>query len=151
MKLQNLIHIVIGIVCIGLLPGAKATPEMALAGFNTADGDHALFSITTGIANTSVGWYSLFANTDGSFNTAVGAGTLVLNIGDQTTGEGLKNTAVGAVALLFNTTGSSNTALGALALENNTSGGGSTGCRYWSAPAEHRPGQQHSHRVFRAH
>ena len=24
MKLQNLIHIVIGIVCIGLLPGAKA-------------------------------------------------------------------------------------------------------------------------------
>jgi hypothetical protein len=103
-----------------------AAPEMALAGFNTADGDHALFSITTGIANTAVGWYSLFANTDGSFNTAVGAGTLVLNIGDQTTGEGLENTAVGAAALLFNTTGSSNTALGVLALENNTSGIGST-------------------------
>jgi hypothetical protein len=103
-----------------------AAPELALAGFNTADGDHALFSITTGIANTAVGWYSLFANTDGSWNTAVGAGTLVLNIGDQTTGEGLENTAVGAAALLFNTTGSNNTALGVLALENNTSGGGST-------------------------
>jgi hypothetical protein len=101
-------------------------PELALAGFNTADGDHALFSITTGIANTAVGWYSLFANTDGSFNTAVGAGTLVLNTGDQTTGEGLENTAVGAAALLFNTTGSNNTAVGVLALENNTSGGGST-------------------------
>jgi hypothetical protein len=32
-----------------------AAPEMALAGFNTADGDHALFSITTGVANTAVG------------------------------------------------------------------------------------------------
>jgi hypothetical protein len=103
-----------------------AAPEMALAGFNTADGDHALFSITTGVANTAVGWYSLFANTDGSFNTAVGAGTLILNIGDQTTGEGLDNTAVGAAALLFNTTGSSNTGLGVLALENNNSGGGNT-------------------------
>jgi hypothetical protein len=103
-----------------------AAPEMALAGFNTADGDHALFSITTGVANTAVGWYSLFANTDGSFNTGVGAGTLLLNIGDQTTGEGLKNTAVGAVALLFNTTGSENTALGVLALENNNSGSGNT-------------------------
>ena len=75
MKLQNLIHILIGIVCIGLLPKAQAAPETALPGFNTADGDHALFSITTGVGNAAVGWYSLFSNTDGSFNTAIGAGT----------------------------------------------------------------------------
>ena len=77
-------------------------PATALAGFNTADGDHALFNITTGVANTAVGWYSLFANTDGSFNTGLGAGTLVLNVGDQNTGAGTENTAVGTAALLFN-------------------------------------------------
>jgi hypothetical protein len=74
-------------------PGrAPSAPEIALAGFNTADGDHALFSITTGVANSAFGWYSLFSNTGGSFNTGVGAGTLLLNIGDQTTGDGLENT-----------------------------------------------------------
>ena len=39
MKLQNLIHIVIGIVCIGLLPGAKAlspAPDGGYPGGNTA-------------------------------------------------------------------------------------------------------------------
>lgn len=103
-----------------------AAPELALAGFNTADGANALANVTTGVANSAFGWFSLFSDTDGSFNTAVGAGTLVLNTGDQTTGEGLENTAVGAAALLFNTTGSLNTAVGVLALENNTSGSGST-------------------------
>ena len=34
--------------------------------FNTADGDHALLSNTTGFGNSAFGWYALFANTDGS-------------------------------------------------------------------------------------
>ena len=49
---------------------APSAPQIALAGFNTADGDHALFNVTTGSANTAVGWSSLFSNTDGSYNTA---------------------------------------------------------------------------------
>jgi hypothetical protein len=102
-----------------LLPKAQATP---LFGFNTADGQNALSSVTTGVANTGIGWFSLKSDTDGSFNTAVGAGTLLLNIGDQSTGEGVENTAVGATALLFNTTGSENTANGTAALQNNTTG-----------------------------
>jgi hypothetical protein len=125
MKLQNLIHILTGIVCIGLLPRAQAVvppPDGGYPNFNTAEGQNALFSLTTGVANTAVGWFSLESNTDGSFNTGVGAGTLLFNIGDQTTGEGAANTAIGAAALLFNTTGFNNTAVGATALLNNTEG-----------------------------
>jgi hypothetical protein len=113
--------------CFALLPEAQAAPEKApvapetaLSGFNTADGDHALFSLTTGVANAAFGWYSLFSNTDGSFNTAVGAGTLLFNVGDQSTSEGVQNTALGAAALLSNTTGTQNTANGAFALFSNT-------------------------------
>jgi Chaperone of endosialidase len=97
-------------------------PDGGYPGFNTAEGQNALSSVTTGVANTGIGWFSLKSDTDGSFNTGVGAGTLVLNIGNQSTGEGVQNTAVGTAALLFNTTGSENTALGASALLNNTTG-----------------------------
>jgi Chaperone of endosialidase len=114
--------ITIALFCLGLLPKAQATPETALPNFNTADGQNALASVTTGAANTAVGWFSLFSNTDGSFNTAVGAGTLLFNVGDQTTGAGVENTATGTAALLFNTTGAFNTAVGATALSNNTEG-----------------------------
>ena len=113
------------LACFALLPGAQAVmppPDGGYPGFNAAEGQNALFSLTTGVANTGVGWYSLFSNTDGSYNTAVGAGTLLFNIGDQTTFEGVDNTAVGAAALLFNTTGTDNTATGAVALLNNTGG-----------------------------
>jgi hypothetical protein len=107
------------LVCFGLLPQGQATPDPgSVDPFNTADGDHALFSNTTGAANAAFGWYALFANTDGSFNTAVGAGALDLNNGNS-------NTAVGTAALLLNT-GSDNTAVGTAALENNTVDGGNT-------------------------
>src|SRR6266511_3235918 len=94
-------------------------PDGGYPNFNTAEGDKALFSLTTGVANTAVGWFSLFTNTDGSFNTGVGAGTLLFNVGTQSTHEGVENTAIGTAALLFNTTGSLNTAVGSAALLNN--------------------------------
>jgi hypothetical protein len=47
MKLQNLIHILIGIVCIGLLPGAKAVAALP-DGDNTGEGQNALLNLTTG-------------------------------------------------------------------------------------------------------
>jgi len=97
-------------------------PDGGYPGFNTAEGQKALFSLTTGVGNTAVGWYSLFSNTDGSFNTALGAGTLLFNIGDQNTSEGTQNTAIGTAALLFNTEGSNNTAVGVGALLSNTTG-----------------------------
>ncbi len=122
MKLQNLIHIVIGIVCIGVFPNAQAVspaPDGGYPGFTTAEGTKALQSLTTGSGNTAVGWYSLFSNAGGSFNTAIGAGTLLASTADE-------NTATGAGALLSNTTGPGNTANGAFALFSNTTGGFNT-------------------------
>jgi hypothetical protein len=116
---------VAGIACFALLPIARAVvpaPDGGYPAFNTAEGTNALKNLTTGVANTALGWFSLFSNTDGSFNTGVGAGTLVLNVGNQSTGEGVDNTAVGAVALFLNATGSNNTAVGTATLVNNSTG-----------------------------
>jgi len=106
-------------VCFELLAGnafaVVPAPDGGYPGFTTAEGQNAIFSLTTGSANTAVGWYSLFSNTVGSFNTATGAGALLFNTADA-------NTAFGTAALLFNTTGSNNTAVGTTALLNNTIG-----------------------------
>jgi len=118
MKLQNLIHILMGIVCIGLLQRAHAVvpaPDGGYPNFTTAEGTNALLNLTSGAANTGLGWSSLLNVTTGSFNTGVGAGALALNNGDS-------NTATGAATLLLNTTGSHNTANGTAALLNNTTG-----------------------------
>jgi uncharacterized coiled-coil protein SlyX len=124
MKPQNLVHILIVIVCIGLLSNAQAVnpaPDGFYPGFNTAEGQNALLSldVTNGFANTAVGWFSLSSNIEGDFNTATGVGALLFNTADQ-------NTAFGAAALLFNTIGAQNTAVGAAALLNNTEGDNNT-------------------------
>jgi hypothetical protein len=110
------------LICVATLPGAHAVsppPDGGYPNFNTAEGQSALFSLTTGSANTAVGWFSLSTNAAGSFNTATGAGSLLFNTADQ-------NTAFGAAALLFNATGINNTAVGAAALSSNTTGEGNT-------------------------
>jgi hypothetical protein len=129
MKVQNLIHILIGIVCIDFLPRAQAVvpaPDGGYPGGNTAEGESALLHLTTGTYNTALGFLALRRNTDGQFNTGVGAGTLVFNRGDQSRVEGVQNTAIGAAALLRNTTGGFNTANGVAALFNNTTGSANT-------------------------
>jgi len=100
----------------GPMPFAKGVvppPDGGYPNFTTAEGQNALFTLTSGAANTAVGWFSLKSVTTGSFNTGVGAGTLLLNTGDA-------NTATGTAALLFNTTGFNDTAVGAAALLHNT-------------------------------
>lgn len=97
-------------------------PDGGYPGGNTAEGQNALWSLTTGTFNTAVGWFSLRSNTEGQFNTAVGAGALFFNAGDQSTEEGFVNTAIGAGALFSNTNGFSNTATGSFALFNNVGG-----------------------------
>jgi hypothetical protein len=133
MKKRYIIAVFSALACFALLPIAQAapapeTPDPGAVGgsLNTADGANALAAVTTGFADSAFGWFALRSNIDGTFNTAVGAGTLVLNVGDQTTGDGLENTAVGAVALFLNTTGSNNTAVGAAALLNNADGSSNT-------------------------
>ena len=108
--------------CIALSPMAMAVvppPDGGYPGGNTAEGQNALFSLTTGGFNTAVGFLSLRSDTTGQLNTAIGAGTLLANTADL-------NTATGAGALLSNTTGSNNTANGAFALFSNTEGGANT-------------------------
>lgn len=107
---------------VGLLPNTKGVspaPDGGYPGGNTAEGQNALLSLTTGTYNTAVGLFSLLSNTEGGFNTAVGAGTLLANNAQQ-------NTAIGAGALLSNDTGVKNTANGTFALFNNTSGDSNT-------------------------
>ena len=119
----------LSLTCFVFLPSGHAvvpSPDGGYPGFNTAEGTNALKNLSTGVGNAAIGWFSLFSNTDGSFNTALGAGTLLFNIGNQSTSEGVENTAIGATALLFNTTGSDNTAVGVSALLSNTIGGHNT-------------------------
>jgi hypothetical protein len=94
-------------------------PDGGYPGGNTAEGQSALLSLTTGTYNTAIGVYSLLSNTTAKFNTGVGAGTLLLNTADE-------NTATGAGALFSNTTGGFNTATGTFALFSNTTGTGNT-------------------------
>src|SRR5438477_13204804 len=78
-------------------------PDGAYPNGNTAEGDSALFSLTTGSDNTAVGAGALFSDTNGSFNTSTGFQTLNSN----TTGE--FNTADGYRALFKNIAGVAHT------------------------------------------
>ena len=60
----------------------QSGPDGGYPGGNTAEGQNALFSLTTGGFNTGVGFLSLRSNTTGQLNTAIGAGTLLANTGD---------------------------------------------------------------------
>ena len=103
---------------VALSPIAQAivpAPDGGYPGGNTAEGQSALLSRSTGTYNTAIGIYSLLSLTDGNFCTGVGAGTLLANTGDS-------NTATGAGALLNNTVGDQNTANGTFALFSNTEG-----------------------------
>jgi uncharacterized coiled-coil protein SlyX len=130
MKKRNITLIALAAALVGMAllakaqtaPKPPATPQTAHPGFNTSDGQRALFALTSGIWNSAFGAFALASNTDGSYNTAVGTGAMLLNVGNQSTGEGLQNTALGAVALFSNTTGSYNTASGSNALFGNTVG-----------------------------
>jgi hypothetical protein len=131
--------IVLALLYMGLLPEAQAVsppPDGGYPGGNTAEGQSALLSLTSGIYNTAIGLFSLTRNTEGKFNTATGAGTLLVNTADRNTATGagallsntigVSNTADGAFALFSNTTGNSNTAIGLNALLGNTEGSNNT-------------------------
>jgi hypothetical protein len=118
--LNNIITTTI-LLALGLLAlsqmvhAVSPAPDGGYPGGNTAEGQNALFGLTTGGYNTAVGYFSLRSDTTGQFNTAVGAGALLAS---TETG----NTATGAGALLSDTIGYNNTATGAFALFNDTDG-----------------------------
>ena len=98
----GLLLIPLALACIALSPTLRAVsppPDGGYPNGNTAEGENALFSLTTGVDNTAIGFDALYSNTTGSSNTAVGERALLLNTA------GNDNTAIGSTALLFNTTG----------------------------------------------
>jgi hypothetical protein len=143
MQIRNITFTMILLVlgCLAVWPGPKAfgvvpAPDGGYPGGNTAEGQNALFNLTTGTYNTALGLFSLRSNTTGNFNTATGTGTLLLNTADGNTATGagallsntiaIRNTANGAFTLFSNTTGIENVANGYQALFNNTSGSENT-------------------------
>ena len=112
------------LVCFALSPTIQAAPAPTLnpppdGGYrnhNTAEGDGALFSLTTGFGNTAIGFETLHSNTTGSYNVANGHHALFNNT------TGYENVATGTGALYYNTTGYKNTASGTVALNSNTTG-----------------------------
>ena len=126
-------------------PTARAVTPAPDGGYpngNTAEGDGALFSLTSGPYNTAIGFQALFLNSGGDRNTASGVGALHENttgFSNTATGvnalwhnttigsfAGQRNTATGDSALFNNTTGSANAAYGFNALFSNQTGGGNT-------------------------
>jgi trimeric autotransporter adhesin len=114
-----LIPLILALAGLALSPAARALrppPDGGYPNETTAEGDSALFSLTTGFGNTALGFYALNSDTEGSFNTATGRNALRFHI----TGDA--NTATGGAALLFNTDGVGNTATGRQAMGDGTTG-----------------------------
>ncbi len=103
----------------GLSAGAALTCSPGVytdARGNSAVGQFALTSNTTGFANSAVGTAALASNTTGFNNSALG------NFALESNTTGFQNSAVGQAALEFNTTGTNNSAVGLNALFNNATG-----------------------------
>src|SRR6266576_1511056 len=61
------------------LQAVSPPPDGGYPGSNTAEGQNALQSLTSGMHNTVTGFNALFFNTAGSFNTATGSQALKTN------------------------------------------------------------------------
>jgi hypothetical protein len=126
------------LACLAFPPAGRAVtpaPDGGYPNSNTAEGDTALFKLSSGANNTALGFEALVNNTAGSENTASGAGALFHN----TTGH--DNTATGYSTLATNSTGSYNTATGAAVLSSNTAGNDNTATGFLAQ-------QQHRVRFF---
>ena len=72
----RLAFLAILIACFALSPRAQAVvpaPDGGYPGGNTAEGNKALFSLTTGVWNTALGFQALYHDTTGNYNTARGS------------------------------------------------------------------------------
>src|SRR5947207_13439141 len=107
--MQSLSSVAFVLVCFVIASPVQAVvpaPDGGYPGFNTAEGQNALFSLTSGVWNTALGFQALNHDTAGAENTATGARALFSNT------TGFRNTANGAYALYANTAGINNSAFG---------------------------------------
>ena len=128
----------LALACFALVQNTQAVsppPDGGYPGATTAEGDNALLSLTSGLANTAVGNGALRDTTTGGFNVAVGSRALASNI------TGSFNMAIErrrsptttptstwplVSSGFMNTTGNHLTGIGAAALRNNTTAGFNT-------------------------
>src|SRR5215813_9013592 len=101
LKMKAILPILVSLIICQMTRAVSPAPGGGYPGGNTATGQNALLSLTSGTYNTGVGLFSLVTITDGNFCTGNGAGTLLNNTADQ-------NTATGAGALFSNTEGEGN-------------------------------------------
>ena len=73
-SLSSVVFVLVWFAIAPLVRAVVPAPDGGYPGFNTAEGQNALFNLTTGVGNTAVGWFSLWSNTDGSYNTAARRG-----------------------------------------------------------------------------
>jgi len=74
------VSLMLAFACLASVPELRAVippPDGGYPGGNTAEGQRALFGLTSGTYNTAIGLLSLESNTIGNLNTALGAGTLL--------------------------------------------------------------------------
>jgi hypothetical protein len=147
--------IMIALASSAFLPAARAVldppPDGGYPGYNTAEGDGALFNLGSGASantavgfsalyndssdnNTAMGWKTLSSNTTGSDNTAVGSAAGLYIKGSQ-------NTAIGSSALFgaINAPASYNTAVGFRSLYSISTGYGNV-ANGWQALYSNRTG-----------
>src|SRR5450432_3685905 len=101
--------IVLVFASFALSPAARAVsppPDGGYPNSNTAEGDNALLSLTTGFGNTALGFNALYSDVQAGGNTAIGIAALYFNNASN-------NTAIGGSTLTLNTSGDNNTAVGA--------------------------------------
>ena len=139
MKIKITLSVLVSFALSSVTRAVSPPPDSGYSGYNTAEGQNALFCLNTGLWNTALGAFALYgdttgrgntavginslrSNVTGGFNTAVGLNALFTNNGDPTVGQGSTNCAFGAYALFANTTGNGNTAHGAFALLTNNTG-----------------------------
>ena len=138
-----MIKIAIVVACGGLCSSAPAVnpaPDGGYPNDNTAEGDDALFSLTTGADNTAIGFEALYSNTTGCTTRPT---VLKRSLATQPASY---NTANGSLALYSNTTGSVNTATGFRALCLPTQPAATTRPTVFSALKQHNRLRQHGQR-----
>jgi hypothetical protein len=101
--------------------GCSTSKDLCIS--NTALGNNALYSNTTGAYNVAAGAGALYMNTWGTDNVAIGINALYKSTSIQ-------NVAVGSSALADNTSGGANTAVGYTALSQNQDGSFDTATGY---------------------
>ena len=120
MTSKTFVSLLISAIACGLLAFSSTlravtpAPDGGYPNNNTAEGENALFDLTTGTNNTAVGFIALFNDTTGGWNTAEGSFALFNN------STGNFNTAVGWRALVGLTSGSNNIGIGINAGSNLT-------------------------------